>query len=354
MAKEYGYYIEGNKLGIVERDTSFDNNVDSKEFGPGVARRQWKSPLTGISKGLEIKYAHSPEYIIPATTIDVNKFMVNGWTVINGYLTFLRQDYSASAAGSHINWTGAPYSLSDGDYIKVSNSDRWNGIHKVQINASYPGTESAITTTTRTNSRFPYWENQDIDTNTNEEIFDGGTNALHLANYFSAGDYIWLSGFESEQACGLWRVGSVTISDTHIESKITVDAKYFVQTSVQPLASFETDDGYPLNEEIVLTGSALMTPNSGEADINLYGAQRDFCDITTGVDVLNDEADELNIPSYLEKALVYYVKGRLAEDAGNIEVKEYMMREYKKHIEEYETSLVRGPRIISSGYHAIR
>ena len=77
-------------------------------------------------------------------------------------------------------------------------------------------------------------------------------------------------------------------------------------------------------------------------------------DLYYAVDVLNDEADELNIPSYLEKALVYYVKGRLAEDAGNIEVKEYMMREYKKHIEEYETSLVRGPRIISSGYHAIR
>ena len=30
-AKEYAYYIEGNKIAIVERDTAFDNNVDSKE-----------------------------------------------------------------------------------------------------------------------------------------------------------------------------------------------------------------------------------------------------------------------------------------------------------------------------------
>ena len=48
------------------------------------------------------------------------------------------------------------------------------------------------------------------------------------------------------------------------------------------------------------------------------------------------------------------MKGRLAEDAGELELKEYNMREYKKHIETYESSLMKGPRIISSGYHAIR
>ena len=29
MAKEYAYYLEGNKIALVERDTNFDNNVDS-------------------------------------------------------------------------------------------------------------------------------------------------------------------------------------------------------------------------------------------------------------------------------------------------------------------------------------
>ena len=62
----------------------------------------------------------------------------------------------------------------------------------------------------------------------------------------------------------------------------------------------------------------------------------------------------LLLPSYLTKALVYYIKGRLAEDAGEVDLKEYMMREYKKHIETYESSLMKGPRIISSGFHAIR
>ena len=70
--------------------------------------------------------------------------------------------------------------------------------------------------------------------------------------------------------------------------------------------------------------------------------------------VLDDENDDIDLPSYLQKALVYYLKARNAEDVGNMELKEYMMREYKKHIEQYESTLMKGPRIISSGFHAIR
>ena len=69
---------------------------------------------------------------------------------------------------------------------------------------------------------------------------------------------------------------------------------------------------------------------------------------------ISDENDDIDISEYLAKALVYYVKGKLAEDVGNIELKEYMMREYKKIIERYESNRLVGPRIISSGYHAIR
>jgi hypothetical protein len=240
MAKEYGYYIEGNKLGIVERDTSFDNNVDSKEFGPGVARRQWKSPLTAIAKGLEIKYAYSPKYFITDDSkVDTN--LTSFWSS-NGKLVV------ADLASSYTNYGDlSGYNIADGSYIVLRDAGEFSGLHKVVTKDSATGTNNVIY----------------LDT-----IYSGTSNAALFDNY---------------------------------------DA-------------------------------------TGANSVKLYYY----------VDVLNDEADELNIPSYLEKALVYYVKGRLAEDAGNIEVKEYMMREYKKHIEEYETSLVRGPRIISSGYHAIR
>jgi hypothetical protein len=71
-------------------------------------------------------------------------------------------------------------------------------------------------------------------------------------------------------------------------------------------------------------------------------------------DDLEDESSEIDLPSYLTKGLVYYIKARLAEDGGNIEGKEYFMREYKKILERHESSKIRGVRIISSGSHAIR
>jgi len=58
--REYGYYIKGNKVAIVERDTEFDNDVSSKDYGPGSDRAQWKSPLADISNGLEFQYVYSP------------------------------------------------------------------------------------------------------------------------------------------------------------------------------------------------------------------------------------------------------------------------------------------------------
>ena len=72
------------------------------------------------------------------------------------------------------------------------------------------------------------------------------------------------------------------------------------------------------------------------------------------VDVLNDESDVIDVPPYLSKALVYYVKAKVAEDQLNIEVKEYMMREFRKMLEKHENSKVAGPRMIMTGPTAIR
>ena len=225
MAKEYAYYIEGNKVAIVERDTAFDNNVNSKEYGPGVSRAMWKSPKTSVADGLEIKYAHSPNYFIEST--DTNTSTVSGWDQDND------GNFRLRASGS-TDWTSSP-DLSAMTYFVLKNAGKFNGLHKVK---------------------------------------------------------------------------SVT------NNRIVTETKVSASTS-------ET-----LFEETVV----------------LY----------YDVNVLNDEADTIDIPSYLSKALVYYVKARLAEDAGEIELKEYNMREYKKHIEVYESSLMKGPRIMSSGLHAIR
>ena len=70
--------------------------------------------------------------------------------------------------------------------------------------------------------------------------------------------------------------------------------------------------------------------------------------------MLEDESFDLDLPLYLQKALVYYVKAKLAEDAGELKLREYAMREFKKMIEKHENSRISGVRITSAGSHAIR
>tara|TARA_R100000008_G_C3575775_1_gene165158 strand:+ start:1274 stop:1705 length:432 start_codon:yes stop_codon:yes gene_type:complete len=86
-------------------------------------------------------------------------------------------------------------------------------------------------------------------------------------------------------------------------------------------------------------------------------------DVTDGIELeyayspiesLVDEGSEIDLPPYLSKALVYYLKGKIAEDGMNLEVKEYMMREFRRMIEKYENSKVAGPRQVMPGNHAIR
>ena len=67
-----------------------------------------------------------------------------------------------------------------------------------------------------------------------------------------------------------------------------------------------------------------------------------------------DESDTIDLPEYLAKALVYYVKGKLAEDGGEIEQKEYNIREFRRILEKHESSKIKGPRVMIPGGHGIR
>ena len=72
------------------------------------------------------------------------------------------------------------------------------------------------------------------------------------------------------------------------------------------------------------------------------------------IDVLNNENDNINLPRYLSQALVYYVRARIAEDIMELELKEYMMKEFRKMIEKHENAKAGGPRRIMPGIGAIR
>jgi|TARA_X000001382_G_scaffold115404_2_gene94130 hypothetical protein len=223
--RQYGYYVKGNQVAIVEKDTQFDNDVNSKDYGPGSDRSQWKSPLATVADGLEIQYVYSPSYFIEST--DVSTQTVSGWDQDND------GNFRLRASGS-TDWTTSP-DLSSVTYIVLQNAGRFNGLHKVSS-----VTNNRIVTTTKV---------------------------------------------------------SASTSETLFEETVTL---YY--------------------------------------DVN----------------ALSDESDTIDLPNYLSKALVYYVKAKVAEDMMNLEAKEYFMKEFRKMVEKYNNTRVAGPRMQSSGPYAIR
>ena len=224
--KEYAYYIVGNQIGIVEKDVNFDNDPNNKDYGPGVERNAWKSPLSSVADALKIEYLYSPSYFINETE-DVDT-QIDTYVSLGGLLKIIDQGDN--------NYSASPESLSDGSYIVLRKAGKWNGLHKVK---------------------------------------EAGTGYITL--YTKCSD-------------------SATVQQAFEE---TVDLYY-------------------------------------------------------NVDVLNDESDTIDISSYLAKALVCYVKARLAEDLRDIEAKEYYMKEFRSKVEKQQNALIKTGRFISSGAHAIR
>ena len=348
--KEYAYYMQGNKIALVEKEAAFDNDPNSKDYGPGTDKFQWKSPLADVADGLEILYTYSPLYhIYQNQGLDINKFGINGWTVIDGYLAFFRSNGNAA----EVNWGDSPYSaVTSGsagefagqhsshatDYIVVSGSSRWNGLHKVKT----AGANGVLTTHTRVKGSLPYWENQQVDFNTDEESFDGGGGTLHLADHFAAGDYVYIGNSGQVKNNGLFSVASVTQSATAASSKITAGNKYHIL--------FTGNENRGTEKEI----AATFLADTGESGVDIYKAHRDPAYIHTNISVLDDETDEIDVPNYLSKAAVDYVKAKYLEDAGRFEEAEYLMVKFRKQLEKYNNRLIGGPRMIASGPYGIR
>ena len=73
----------------------------------------------------------------------------------------------------------------------------------------------------------------------------------------------------------------------------------------------------------------------------------------TDISVLQDESFELDISRYQSNALVYYLKAKLAEDGGDMEMREFFMREFKRQLEKSTSALKRGPYIVQ-GFKEMR
>jgi len=230
--RQYGYYIKGNKVAIIERgigsgvcSLSGYSNQTTCEAASGtwtenaVSRDdgEWMSPIATVADGLEIQYAYSPEYFIEST--DVSTTTVSGWDQDND------GNFRLRATGG-TDWTSSP-NLSSVAYIVLRNAGRWNGLHKISS-----VTNNRIVTTTKAS------------TSTSETLF--------------------------------------------------------------------------------------------EETVTLY----------YDVKALVDESSTIDLPRYQANAIVYYLKAKIAEDMGDMDQREFFLREFKRQLEKSTSALKKGPYII--------
>jgi len=106
-------------------------------------------------------------------------------------------------------------------------------------------------------------------------------------------------------------------------------------------------------KDVSVAGSIVLYTKCSDSS-TVQQAFEEAPDLYYNVDVLNDEFDTIDLPEYLAKALVYYVKSKLSEDRGEIEQKAYFMREFQRILEKHESSKMWGPRMMIPGSHGIR
>lgn len=341
--KSYAYQIKGNKISLLENQFGYGSGQDVitvdgssinhkqhtlDEIGP-TGKPSWVSPDSDVTNGIEVEYAYSPTYSTPTKRIDSGTadtyHLYNGWFVVDGYLTI----------GQYLKDWVNDASIAVDSYILIEGSDRWNGIHKVKAvqDIAAGGSHGGIQTYTKVEDSTKYFTDDSVSWVATADTITGVSSSF--STIFSASpsssEYIWIAGSDAFSGInnGLVSGWSYSTSDGG-----TID--------LSSATSYKYDN---LSEG---TQTVNYIQNDGAQAVYIYEGFRENggAHFYSGVSVLEDESFELDLPPYLSKALVYYVKAKFAEDQMDIEKKEYLMREFKRLVEKHESAKISGPRRI--------
>ena len=357
--RKYAYYIKGNKIAIIEegqgsgvcslsgyntQTTCEDAGGTWTENASGVNDGEYRSPIQTIEDGLEIQYAYSPTFNLQSTGTegtDFHKFI--GWGSDGTNLLLFTYGVDDFKDLSSLFATD--------DWIYISGSGRWSGLHQVK---STGGTTGILTLKTKCNLR-PSKISITSDISSSETL--DGTNVADdldvevLKDLISSYDsrttpYIFLETYPEWEVSEAWEsighvwessfdggVYSVTYNSTSgqiaLGNKITIDA----------------DGDY--------TSTAAAVGSSGGDATTIYNMFYEQISVYEGMEVLQDETFELDISRYQANAVVYYLKAKLAEDTMNMEAREFFMREFKRQLEKGVSALKRGPYMVQ-GFSGMR
>ena len=116
-------------------------------------------------------------------------------------------------------------------------------------------------------------------------------------------------------------------------------------TGIHKISAIEDYLGGTNNQIITETISSTLKEGFSTSPITINSGDVNNCTVMK-VLMMEDESFELDLHNSVANALVYYVKARFAEDIGELELSEILMRKFRKQIEKYESAKVPGPRRI--------
>ena len=309
-SKFYSYYLKGNKIAIIE-----DNLADNDKL---------KSPTSTVVSGLEIQYAYSPTYRLGSTGTegtDFHKFL--GWG--SDGTNLLLFTYGASDVADLSSLFAAD------DWIYISGSGRWSGLHQVSATG---GTKGILTLKTRCNL-----SPSTIDvtgTFATSETFNGDSTAADMdieafkdAQAYRSTPYVFIKDAAAAANAGLFSLTSADAGKFKVDNKITIDS----------------DGDY--------TSTAAANSAASSDAVSLYNAFYEQISVYEGVEILQDETFELDLSRYQANAVVYYLKAKLAEDIDEMEEREFFLREFKRQLEKGVSALKRGPYMVQ-GFKEMR
>jgi hypothetical protein len=357
--RKYAYYLKGNKLAVIEENTGsgvcslsgYSNQTTCEAAGGTWTENafadqdnEYKSPVADITDGIELQYAYSPTYRLPdtsshtGTAANWHKFYMNGWTVVDGYLTFIRTE---------TDWTSLTKVAVD-SYIYIDGSSRWNGIHKVQERQDDGDVvHGGVKTYTKVPEgvRLLYASSATWGTN---DYITGLNNGAVISTLVNAETtpYVWISGSDAAaKNNGLF--GGWSDPPNASSFNLLGGTRYTINT-VTHTEDPETDSA--TREE---TATVDFAADSSE-DVYIYEAFREpGMTMTAGVDVLDDTDFDLDLNRYQAKAVVYYLKAQVAEEGGDMQQREYFLREFKKQLEKASGAFKDGS-YIAQGFKQMR
>ena len=111
--KKYAYYLKGNKIAIVQMDTT---DISAEDYG------KYKSPTENVTDGIEIEYTYAPWYRINDDDIRVTgtSYTEDG----NGLLKII----GGSSMPTSEDYAYAPDKVT---HVVIKDSDKFNGLHEI-------------------------------------------------------------------------------------------------------------------------------------------------------------------------------------------------------------------------------